>query len=102
MGSLDERKLSETGAATDFSKEDAILYVNGKRYVLPPDAAHRTLLEYLRGLVSFHPFCLPIQKQSFPCSLPSVNALVSNLSSCFHWVLQCCGALEQHGWLGRN
>eukprot|EP00249_Psilotum_nudum_P036206 c6569_g1_i1 orf=212-595(+) len=29
---------------------EAILYVNGKRRVLPNNSAHQTLLEYLRGL----------------------------------------------------
>lgn len=34
----------------EFAKEgDVILYVNGKCHVLPPDVAHQTLLEYLRG-----------------------------------------------------
>lgn len=74
MGSLDERKLSETGVATDFSKEDAILYVNGKRYVLPPDAAHRTLLEYLRGW--FH-------------SIHFASQFRNNLFSLFTTLCQC-------------
>lgn len=70
MGSLGERKLTETGAATDFSKEDAILYVNGKRYVLPPDAAHRTLLEYLRGwFYSIH-FASQFRNNPFPVLHP--------------------------------
>lgn len=82
MGSLDERGLlSETAVATEFSKEDAILYVNGKRYVLPPDAAHRTLLEYLRGwLVSFHPILLP----NFKVNLAPFLHRLSMLSSCLH------------------
>ena len=34
----------------EFAKpEDVLLYVNGKCHVLPPDVAHQTLLEYLRG-----------------------------------------------------
>lgn len=70
MGSLDERKLSETGVATDFSKEDAILYVNGKRYVLPPDAAHRTLLEYLRGWFHSIHFASRFRNSIFPVLYP--------------------------------
>lgn len=41
MGSLDEEAL-------ESCVSQPILFVNGKRYVLPDDAAHRTLLEYLR------------------------------------------------------
>lgn len=33
----------------DDSSEEAILYVNGARKVLPDGLAHMTLLEYLRG-----------------------------------------------------
>jgi hypothetical protein len=44
MGSLkDQEELEESN--------DAILYVNGTRRVLPDGLAHLTLLEYLRGSV---------------------------------------------------
>lgn len=50
MGSLDAPSLGVAVAPVEYAKEeDILLYVNGKRYVLPPNIAHQTLLEYLRG-----------------------------------------------------
>ncbi len=51
MGSLDAPSIeAELTASVEFAKEeDVVLYVNGKRFALPPDVAHLTLLEYLRG-----------------------------------------------------
>lgn len=51
MGSLDAPSIgAELADTVEFAKgEDVILFVNGKRYVLPLDIAHLTLLEYLRG-----------------------------------------------------
>ena len=52
MGSLDAPRAvgAELVEPVEFAKEeDVILYVNGKCHVLPPNVAHQTLLEYLRG-----------------------------------------------------
>jgi xanthine dehydrogenase/oxidase len=48
MGSLKnkEDELEQVG-------EEAILYVNGVRRILPDGLAHMTLLEYLRGTTWF-------------------------------------------------
>lgn len=50
MGSL--KKNEETQQDLKVSN-DAILYVNGVRRVLPDGLAHLTLLEYLRGIFPF-------------------------------------------------
>ncbi|KAG0623191.1 hypothetical protein M758_3G155300 [Ceratodon purpureus] len=50
MGSLDAPSVVETEVMEFAKPEDVILYVNGKCHVLPPDVAHQTLLEYLRGI----------------------------------------------------
>lgn len=45
-------KLKENGmerVEADSDSNEAILYVNGARRVLPDGLAHFTLLEYLRG-----------------------------------------------------
>lgn len=54
MGSLkQEEELEE-------SKQEAILYVNGVRRLLPDGLAHLTLLEYLRGTPTISSFCNPM------------------------------------------
>jgi hypothetical protein len=40
----------EEEEASASPPQQPIVYVNGKRHVLPSDSAHSTLLEYLRGL----------------------------------------------------
>lgn len=72
--------MGSLGASTfdvdEYAKDDAIVYVNGKRHVLPPDSAHRTLLEYLRGL--FAPYSLSshlLAKHMYACPQYSVHVL---------------------------
>jgi hypothetical protein len=48
MGSLTTAAEEETTGAVDWSDE-AVIYVNGVRRVLPDGLAHFTLLQYLRG-----------------------------------------------------
>jgi len=48
MGSL---KTEEKGEQDLKVSNEAIVYVNGVRRVLPDGLAHLTLLEYLRGIV---------------------------------------------------
>lgn len=48
MGSFTKAAEEETAAAEDWS-EEAVIYVNGVRRVLPDGLAHLTLLQYLRG-----------------------------------------------------
>ena len=48
MGSLTQAAEEGTAAAVDWSDE-AVIYVNGVRRVLPDGLAHLTLLQYLRG-----------------------------------------------------
>lgn len=50
MGSL---KTEEKGEHDLKVSNEAIVYVNGVRRVLPDGLAHLTLLEYLRGIVFF-------------------------------------------------
>lgn len=55
MGSL---KTEEKGEQDLKVSNEAIVYVNGVRRVLPDGLAHLTLLEYLRGIVfCFFFFC---------------------------------------------
>lgn len=58
MGSLKNEEKSEQ--ESKMSSNEAVLYVNGVRRVLPDGLAHLTLLEYLRGiyLSLFDPFPL--------------------------------------------
>lgn len=52
MGSLKNEEMM-IGGGEDKStaeEEEAVLYVNGVRRVLPDGLAHLTLLEYLRGI----------------------------------------------------
>ena len=48
MGSL--KSDEEAGVVVEMESNEAILYVNGVRRVLPDGLAHLTLLEYLRGI----------------------------------------------------
>jgi len=48
MGSL--KSDEEAGVVAEMESNEAILYVNGVRHVLPDGLAHLTLLEYLRGI----------------------------------------------------
>jgi hypothetical protein len=51
IGAAAMRSLQEEEEEASASPpQQPIVYVNGKRHVLPSDSAHRTLLEYLRGL----------------------------------------------------
>jgi hypothetical protein len=52
MGSLDAPRAVEAELVEFAKEEDVILYVNGRCHVLPPNVAHQTLLEYLRGIAS--------------------------------------------------
>ncbi|KAG8062933.1 hypothetical protein GUJ93_ZPchr0003g17317 [Zizania palustris] len=49
MGSLTKAEEEETAAAEEWSDE-AVVYVNGVRRVLPDGLAHLTLLQYLRDI----------------------------------------------------
>jgi hypothetical protein len=48
MGSLTKAAEEGAAAAADWSDE-AVIYVNGVRRLLPDGLAHLTLLQYLRG-----------------------------------------------------
>jgi xanthine dehydrogenase/oxidase len=51
IGAAVMRSLQEEEEEASASPpQQPIVYVNGKRHVLPSDSAHRTLLEYLRGI----------------------------------------------------
>lgn len=52
MGSLTKAAEEGASAAVDWSDE-AVIYVNGVRRVLPDGLAHLTLLQYLRGRPTF-------------------------------------------------
>lgn len=49
MGSL--KKEHEMDDLGEEWTDEAVLYVNGVRRVLPDGFAHLTLLEYLRGII---------------------------------------------------
>jgi xanthine dehydrogenase/oxidase len=50
MGSLTRAAEEETaGAESEEWSDEAVVYVNGVRRVLPDGLAHLTLLQYLRG-----------------------------------------------------
>ena len=50
MGSLPPNPPSlSSSAADDAHDEPPLLYINGKRKILPRHLAHQTLLEFLRG-----------------------------------------------------
>ena len=51
MGSI---TIDEEPIATVGQLKEAILYVNGVRRVLPDKLAHITLLQYLRGIISYN------------------------------------------------
>ncbi|KAI8526222.1 hypothetical protein RHMOL_Rhmol13G0291700 [Rhododendron molle] len=50
MGSLKQEEELEAIGVEEESKQEAILYVNGVRRLLPDGLAHLTLLEYLRDI----------------------------------------------------
>lgn len=63
MGSLmRENEMERVDAESQFELQEAILYVNGVRRVLPDGLAHFTLLEYLRGnrFLTYFPVTFPI------------------------------------------
>jgi hypothetical protein len=50
IGTAARSLQEEEEEASASPPQQPIVYVNGKRHVLPSESAHRTLLEYLRGL----------------------------------------------------
>jgi hypothetical protein len=89
MGSL-TKAVREERAAVDREEEwsdEAVIYVNGLRRVLPDGLAHLTLLQYLRGR--------------------ALAALLSlSLSLCFYFIYlfafmeTCGGACSRSAFLG--
>lgn len=57
MGSLKQEEELEAIGVEEESKQEAILYVNGVRRLLPDGLAHLTLLEYLRGTPKISSSC---------------------------------------------
>jgi hypothetical protein len=49
MGSLTRAAEEDPAAAEEEWSDEAVIYVNGVRRVLPDGLAHLTLLQYLRG-----------------------------------------------------
>lgn len=49
MGSLTRVPAEDPAAAEEEWSDEAVIYVNGVRRVLPDGLAHLTLLQYLRG-----------------------------------------------------
>jgi hypothetical protein len=83
IGAAVMRSLQEEEEEASASPpQQPIVYVNGKRHVLPSDSAHRTLLEYLRGL------CFVLSQAAAAALLSFFLSSSSSIPRGFH--LFCC------------
>ncbi|KAM7523403.1 hypothetical protein LguiA_013305 [Lonicera macranthoides] len=91
MGSLkNEEMMRGRGGGEDKSttaEEEAILYVNGVRRVLPDGLAHLTLLEYLRGMTGTKLGCG--EGGCGACTV-MVSYFDQNLRKCVHHAVNAC------------
>jgi hypothetical protein len=66
MGSLTRAAEEDPAAAEEEWSDEAVIYVNGVRRVLPDGLAHLTLLQYLRGRsLSLSVFAISVEARYF-------------------------------------